>query len=87
MPASMAPRTSRYPGSETSGSAGVGDQRDGFARLQPLHQLRRPLRLVVVVVADGGLLNAVVVQQFARLAGVLAGDQVRRTQTAAPRGR
>ncbi len=34
-----------------------------------------PLGLVVLVIADGGRADVVVVEQFARLAGVLAGNQ------------
>ena len=56
--------------------AGIGDQRDGRAFGEPRQQLRPRLGGVVVVIGRQRGGDAVMVEQLAGHAGVLAGDQV-----------
>ncbi len=76
MPACTAARTMRYPGSESSGVPGIRNQRACFALLQARDQVLRPVRLVVLVIADGAGLNAVVIEQALRGAGIFTRDPV-----------
>jgi hypothetical protein len=55
---------------------GVRDQRDRRAAQQASGEILGALAFVVLVIADGRLLNPVVVEEFARLSRVLARDQV-----------
>ena len=55
--------------------AGIRHQRDHRARPQPRRQFLAALRLVVLVVTDGGRLDSVVRQKHARPPRILAGDQ------------
>ena len=59
-----------------AGHAGIGDQRDLRAAFEVHDQLGGPGHLVVLVIADGARLDAVVAEQLLGLARVLAGDQV-----------
>jgi len=54
----------------------VGDHRDGLARRQRVEDPRQALPLVVLVQRDERLLHPQVGEQPARVAGVLAGDEV-----------
>jgi len=54
--------------------AGVGDNRDGIARAQTFHNFGRAAGLVMLVIAQQWLANFEMIQQFLRLARVLAGD-------------
>ena len=56
--------------------AGVGDERDDLAVVHALDELGRARLLVLLVVADELAGDAVVLEQRAGAAGVLAGDQV-----------
>ncbi len=58
--------------------AGVGDERDRFAGGEPRQELRPRRRGVVLVVGRQRRRDAVVVEQLAGDAGVLAGDHVGR---------
>ena len=56
--------------------AGVAHHGDVVAAFEMHDQLSRAGKLIVLVIADGGLLDAVVVQQLHRLPGIFAGDEV-----------
>ena len=56
--------------------AGIGNQRDHGAGDQARCEFFGALRLVVVVIAHGRLVNIVVIQQFARLPRIFARDQI-----------
>ena len=62
------------------GRAGIRDQRDGCALRDPSQQGRAHCRRIVVVVGGRRRCDAVMVQQLAADAGVLAGNQVRRRE-------
>ncbi len=67
----------RVPGVAHQRRAGVGDERDARPRADPLGQLARPGRFVVLVEADEGpRVDAVAVEQDPRAAGVLARDHI-----------
>ncbi len=55
---------------------GITHDRDVLSVFEVNNEFGSPLQFVVFVIADGSLLNAVVVQQLLSLAGVLAGNQV-----------
>ena len=76
MPASMAARTRRYPGSDTSGMPASETSAITAPQTQAGREFFGALRLIVVVIAHGGLVNIVVIQQFARLPRVFARDQI-----------
>ena len=75
-PASQAARTSLKPGIGNQRRAGVGHQRDRLAGGEPRQQLRPRRGGVVLVVGRQRRGDAVMVEQPAGHAGVLAGDQV-----------
>ena len=56
--------------------AGIGDQRDRFAVGKPRQQLRPRLGGVVLVIGRQRRRDAVMLEQLAGDAGVLAGDDV-----------
>ena len=62
--------------------AGIAHQRDARSFLDSNQQFGGACQLVVFVIADGRLADAVVVQEFRGLPGVFAGDQVHFAQQA-----
>ena len=65
--------------------AGIAHDGNIITIFQVHNQLWCPFQLVVLVIADGTLLNPVMIQQLLRLAGVLAGNEIdlfQRTQGA-----
>jgi hypothetical protein len=70
------------PGVGNQRHAGVGDQRDHGAGDQAGSEFFGALRLIVVVIAHGGLVDMVVIQQLARLPRVFARNQIGFTQHA-----
>ncbi len=79
-PASSAARTSRAPGSEIAGIPASRDERDPLARLEPRHELGDARGLVVLVVGEQPRLDAVPLEQPARVARVLGEHDVGRAQ-------
>ena len=76
-PASSAAAIRRAPGSLTPGRPASLVERDPLAGLEPRQQLGRPLRLVVLVVAEQPRLDPVPLEQDLRPPRVLAEDEVR----------
>ncbi len=74
----MADRQRHQPiaGIAHAGRSGIGDQRNVVTVFQVHHQFGRSRQLVVFVIADRRLLDAVVVEQLDGLPGIFAGDQV-----------
>ena len=60
--------------------AGIGDERDPLPRLEPRQELRRAGRLVVLVVGEEPRLDAVPLEEPARVSCVFAEDDVGSTQ-------
>jgi hypothetical protein len=59
-----------------TGHARVADDGDVIAAFQMHHHFGRAGQFIVLVVAERGLLDAVMIQQLGSLPRVLAGDQV-----------
>ncbi len=57
-------------------NAGITDQRNLRALLHGQHQLGSASQLIVFVIADQRFLDAVMVQQLLRVAGIFAGDLI-----------
>ena len=62
--------------------ARIGDQSDFRALLERDEQLRGARHLVVLVIADERLVDVVMLEEFAGVASVLAGDLIRLAQNA-----
>ncbi len=58
----------------------IGDERDPLAGLEPRQQLRRPRRLVVLVVGEDARVDAVTFEQRPRVPRVLAQHEIRLAQ-------